>query len=85
MHARQVATQEGQVFNGAGVTTACQDACGTDAIAFGNVNDKEAKINEYREHKLGYTVLDSLKVRPNVTYIAKLRNTEEEITEVEHH
>jgi MoCo/4Fe-4S cofactor protein with predicted Tat translocation signal len=85
MHARQIATQEGREIKGTDVTTACQDACGTDAIVFGDMNDKSSKLNEYREHKLGYNVLDQLKVRPNITYIAKLRNTEEEITEVEHH
>lgn len=85
MHARQIATQEGREIKGTDVTTACQDACGTDAIVFGDMNDQSSKLSEYRNHKLGYTVLDFLKIRPNITYIAKLRNTEEEITEVEHH
>lgn len=85
MHARQIAVQEGREIKGTDVTTACQDACGTDAIIFGDMNDKESVLSKYRNHELGYTVLDSLKVRPNVTYIAKLRNTEEEITEEKSH
>lgn len=85
MHARQIATQEGREVKGTDVTVACQDACSSDAIVFGDMNDKESVLSKYREHSLGYNVLDSLKVRPNVTYLAKLRNVEGEVKEVDHH
>ncbi len=75
---RAVATQKGETFTGAGITTACQDACGTDAIVFGNLNDKNSKVAKLRDHELGYVVLEELNIRPNVTYIAKLRNTHSE-------
>lgn len=85
MHAKQIATQEGREVKGTDVTVACQDACSSDAIVFGDMNDKESLLNKYREHDLGYNVLDSLKVRPNVTYLAKLRNVEGEVKEVNTH
>jgi MoCo/4Fe-4S cofactor protein with predicted Tat translocation signal len=85
MHARQVATQEGRELKGSDVTVACQDACSSDAIVFGDMNDKESVVSKYRDHSLGYNVLDSLKVRPNVTYLAKLRNVEGEVKEVNTH
>ncbi|HCA43740.1 MAG TPA: molybdopterin oxidoreductase [Bacteroidetes bacterium] len=80
MKARQVAIQEGRTVKGNDVITACQEACPTEAIAFGNMNDKEDNIQIYREHPLAYYLLEPIKVKPNVTYIAKLRNTVEELT-----
>jgi molybdopterin-containing oxidoreductase family iron-sulfur binding subunit len=74
MKERQDAIAENRGVNGANVTTACQDACPAYAIEFGNVNDKESLITKYREHDLGYSVLEDIKVMPNVTYMAKLRN-----------
>lgn len=78
MEARSEAIAEGKTFNGAGVKTACQEACPSEAIVFGNYNDKSTEIAEKREHELGYHVLHELNVRPNVTYLAKLRNTRSE-------
>lgn len=72
--ARETATQEGRPLKGSDVTTACQDACNAEAIVFGDMNDPESKIAKYRDHNLGYVVLEELNVRPNVTYLAKLRN-----------
>ncbi len=39
------------------------------------MNDPNSTIAQYREHDLGYHVLEDLNVRPNVTYLARLRNT----------
>jgi molybdopterin-containing oxidoreductase family iron-sulfur binding subunit len=70
------------------VVTACQQACPAGAILFGNVNDpksavaKAATINrgnhtqEYKEKNGAYKVLSELNVRPSVTYLVKVRNTE---------
>lgn len=74
MEARQNATAAGEKFDGRSVTTACQDACPTEAIVFGNTNDPDSKISKLRKHNLGYHVLDMTNVKPNVTYIAKLWN-----------
>ncbi|MBP1690730.1 MAG: molybdopterin oxidoreductase, iron-sulfur binding subunit [Bacteroidetes bacterium] len=78
MEARQHATERGVVFDGKEVQTACQQACPAQAIVFGNVHDPEAGVVRYREHKLGYDVLGELNVRPNVTYLARLRNIHSE-------
>jgi len=74
MDARQEATKAGREIKGSDVRTACQDACPADAITFGDMNDKKSDISEIREHKLGYSVLEELNVKPNVTYVARLRN-----------
>ncbi len=75
MESRQHAAEQGMTFDGKGVQTACQQACPADAIVFGNMNDPNSTIAQYREHDLGYHVLEDLNVRPNVTYLARLRNT----------
>ena len=76
--ARAEATREGRDLKGSDVRTACQDACSTNAIHFGDINNKEEELSIYRNHELGYFVLEELNIRPNVTYIAKLKNTNSE-------
>ncbi|MCX8019260.1 MAG: TAT-variant-translocated molybdopterin oxidoreductase [Chitinophagaceae bacterium] len=62
------------------VKTACQTACPTQAIVFGNDADKNSQVSKVRAANAlrSYHVLEQLHVLPNVTYIAKIRNTEEE-------
>jgi molybdopterin-containing oxidoreductase family iron-sulfur binding subunit len=76
--ARQEATKNGTPLKGSDVQTACQVACPASAISFGDMNDKESNITKLREHNLGYHSLEELNIKPNVTYIAKLRNKHEE-------
>ena len=78
MLARQQAINEGRPLKGSDVKTACQVACPSEAIIFGDLNDPESEVSKYRDHVLGYKVLKELNTRPNVTYIAKLKNTHTE-------
>jgi MoCo/4Fe-4S cofactor protein with predicted Tat translocation signal len=78
MEAREDAVRENKPLKGSDVHSACQDACITTAIHFGDMNDPSSEIYKYRNHKLGYHVLENLNTRPNVTYLAKLRNTDKE-------
>jgi len=78
MDAREEAVRQNKNLKGSDVRTACQDACPTNAIQFGDINDKESEFHKYRNHDLGYYVLEELNIKPNVTYIAKLRNTHSE-------
>lgn len=52
--ARADAIRENRKLKGSDVTTACQDACTTNAIHFGDINDVEDKFNNYRNHELGF-------------------------------
>jgi MoCo/4Fe-4S cofactor protein with predicted Tat translocation signal len=74
MEARQHATEHGRSLKGSDVRTACQEACPATAIVFGDMNDPASTVSAYREHALGYHVLEEVNARPNVTYVAKLRN-----------
>jgi MoCo/4Fe-4S cofactor protein with predicted Tat translocation signal len=71
---QQEALQNGTQFTGSNVITACQEACPANAIVFGNMNDHDSEVSKMREHPLGYYVLEQLDTKPNVTYLAKLRN-----------
>ena len=82
MEERQISTEKGEKFDGSKVVTACQEACPTSAIYFGNSNDDSSDIAKIRKHNLGYGVLEFLNVLPNVTYIARLKN---KIEESNHH
>ena len=64
------------------VKVACMQACPTNAISFGNVNDKESdvyKIRNVEQPHRNFYVLEQLHVLPNVSYLAKVRNTERKI------
>lgn len=76
--AKASAIAEGRQVRGTDVKTACQEACPASAITFGSSNEPDSELYYWRNHKLGYHVLEELNVRPNVTYIARLRNKTEE-------
>ena len=68
------------------VKTACMQACPTDAITFGNVNDPQSAVNLARaDESRNFYVLEQLHVLPNVSYLAKIRNTDRHIGHEEEH
>jgi Fe-S-cluster-containing dehydrogenase component len=56
------------------VKTACQTACPTGAIIFGDRNDKEGKVSKAMKSPLNYYVLEEINVLPSVMYTAKITN-----------
>ncbi len=62
------------------VKTACSQACPTNAISFGNVNDMQSDVSLARKDATrNFYVLEQLHVLPNVSYLAKVRNTDRQI------
>ena len=64
------------------VKVACAQACPANAISFGNVNDKQSdvyKIRNVEQVNRNFYVLEQLHVLPNVSYLAKVRNTDREV------
>ncbi len=58
------------------IKTACQPSCPADAIVFGDLNDPESRVSKLAHQKGGFKVLEVLNVRPNVTYLPRVRNKE---------
>jgi len=63
--------QEGEI------QTACQQACPTQAIVFGNLNDPNSKVARLHRSNRAYAVLEELNLRSRTRYLAKIRNTDE--------
>jgi MoCo/4Fe-4S cofactor protein with predicted Tat translocation signal len=61
------------------VLTACQSACPTDAIVFGNINDPNSKVAQLKKSTLNYSLLDELNTKPRTTYLAVVRNPNTEL------
>ncbi len=53
------------------VQTACQGACPTRAITFGNLNDTSSAVAAARADSRNYGLLGELNVRPRTTYLAQ--------------
>jgi len=74
------AKKEGRPLIDEDVKVACAQACAADCITFGNVNNPNSAVSKHREdnsNRLFYS-LEQLHVLPNVSYMAKVRNTEAE-------
>jgi molybdopterin-containing oxidoreductase family iron-sulfur binding subunit len=54
------------------VVTACQAACPTGTIVFGNINDPDSRVAKLKREPLNYGLLAELNTRPRTTYLAKL-------------
>jgi molybdopterin-containing oxidoreductase family iron-sulfur binding subunit len=54
--------------------TACQQACPTEAIVFGNQNDPRSAVARRKASPLDYAMLGELNTRPRTTYEALIRN-----------
>jgi molybdopterin-containing oxidoreductase family iron-sulfur binding subunit len=58
-------------------TTACAQACPSDAIVFGNLVDPASRVAQMQRNARGYRVLEDLNTRSAITYLAKVVLPEE--------
>jgi molybdopterin-containing oxidoreductase family iron-sulfur binding subunit len=65
---------EGKQVADGDVVTACQQACPTEAIVFGNLNDPNARVTKLHKNARAYSVLEDLGTEPRTRHLAKLRN-----------
>jgi molybdopterin-containing oxidoreductase family iron-sulfur binding subunit len=62
------------------IETACQMACPTEAIVFGDLADKTSRVAKLHEHQgevgdpRSYAILPEMYTRPRTRYLARVRN-----------
>jgi len=77
--AKLQAKKEGRPVKDGEAKTACQQACASDCIVFGNVADPESEIHRIRkkdQKERVFYVLESIHTLPNINYLSKIRNTD---------
>ena len=71
------AKRDGRVIKDGEFQTACSAACGSGAMVFGDVNDKDSQVAKLKEDNRMYHLLEHVGTKPNVMYHTKVRNTTE--------
>jgi MoCo/4Fe-4S cofactor protein with predicted Tat translocation signal len=73
------AEKENRAVRDGEIKTACQAVCPTQAIVFGDINNREAAVTKLKSESLNYGLLTELNTKPRTTYLAKLTNPNPEI------
>jgi MoCo/4Fe-4S cofactor protein with predicted Tat translocation signal len=78
--ARQQAKIEDRAIKDGEIVTACEAACPTQAIVFGDLNDKNSRVAKAHADPRSYGLLAELNTRPRTTYLAAVRNPNTALT-----
>ncbi|HYV49278.1 MAG TPA: TAT-variant-translocated molybdopterin oxidoreductase [Myxococcaceae bacterium] len=70
---------DGRPIKDADLKTACQQACPTTAIVFGNLNDPESTVSKLQARPRRYDVLHELGTRPRTAYLTRIKNPNPEL------
>jgi molybdopterin-containing oxidoreductase family iron-sulfur binding subunit len=74
------AKNENRTVKDGDIQTACQQACPSEAISFGNINDPKSQVVALKQNNRTYDMLAELNIKPRTSYLAKLRNPNPELT-----
>ncbi len=77
--AKIAADKENREIRDGEIVTACQQACPTDAIVFGNINDATSRVAKLKKQERSYGVLAGNNTRPRTTYVAEVININPEL------
>jgi len=78
-NARIEAEKKNEPIRDGAIVTACEQACPTQAIVFGNANDPNSRVSKLRAQQRNYSLLSELNARPRTTYLAAVRNPNSEL------
>ncbi len=78
---QQQADNENRDLHANEIETACQQACPTDAITFGDLNNPESDVVKEKENPRRYELLSYLNTKPRLSYLGRVRNTNPRIEE----
>lgn len=73
------ARRDGRTLGGNDVITACQQACPSEAIVFGDLNDPNSKVAKWHKADRSYAVLADIGTRPRTAHLGKVRNPNKEM------
>jgi molybdopterin-containing oxidoreductase family iron-sulfur binding subunit len=66
------------------VRSACQQACPTRAIEFGDLNDPDSRVAKSQAAERAYAMLAELNAKPRTNYLARIRNPHPSLDKTEH-
>jgi MoCo/4Fe-4S cofactor protein with predicted Tat translocation signal len=75
--ARIQANNEGRLIQDGEVVVACQSACPSEAIVFGDLADGDSLVSQTKRSVLDYALLEELNTLPRTTYLARVNNPHE--------
>jgi anaerobic selenocysteine-containing dehydrogenase/Fe-S-cluster-containing dehydrogenase component len=70
--AQNRARLENRTVRDGDIVTACQQTCPSDAIVFGDLNDRRSRVSQLAGDPRGYHVLAGLNTKPAITYLARV-------------
>lgn len=68
------AKKDGRMLTDGEFTTACAQACGSNAIVFGDVNNPKSEVSHLKQEGRAYHLLEEVGTQPSVFYQTKVRN-----------
>ncbi len=77
--ARIDSKKSGKPIEDGAIVTACQQACPTKAIVFGDLSDAKSAAARLRKDPRNWTLLRELNTRPRTTYLSRVRNPNKEV------
>ena len=76
---RSNARREERAVRDLEIKTACQQACPSDAIIFGDINNKDSQVAQAKAGPRNYAILAELGTKPRTTYLSDVTNPNPEI------
>jgi MoCo/4Fe-4S cofactor protein with predicted Tat translocation signal len=78
-NARIDAEKQNRPIRDGEIVTACEAACPSEAIVFGNANDPNSRVAKLKQQQRNYSILGEVNSRPRTTYLAAVRNPNAEL------
>ncbi len=71
---------EGRDIADGDIVTACEEACPTGAIVFGDINDKTSRVATLKQESHDYALLGEFNLRPRTSYLGRITNPNPALT-----
>jgi molybdopterin-containing oxidoreductase family iron-sulfur binding subunit len=71
--------REGRKVRDGEIQTACAQACPTQAIIFGDMNDPNSRVAKLKSQERNYELLAELNTQPRTTYLGAVKNPNPEL------